>query len=447
VAAGTWGPASSTPQWRSACDPNCSTAVSTFPAARYVRLADFSLDLNGVGQPAGFGMDVTLCASNSIIQRVRVYGARHSGAGIAALGANSSDNRILNNIVNGAGLAVNQGTGGIFIQGNRVRVADNYIDGMCDDGYIANNTATDTVFTGNTYVGNAANTSGVAFHVEDASRVILSHNVCDGSMGGTVSCINLTPASTGVTSTDVSIIGNLLIGAGLGGSFGTASNNAGKRITIVSNVIRDTGSNPGIVFTGNVQGVTIQGNTIRNAGANGIEVISDTTTASQVIISGNYVDHCTTAGITVANQSAASPGQEIIITNNVSTDTSAAGSKVQLYGINVFPQNGPPTQYIIRNNDLTGNATAAISIAGGNAILTSSVITDNLGAGLAGGSGAILTAAATIAPTNKVHYVTGSGAISTITAPGFLYTGDRQYPGSQHGDSRQGDDLHLGRPE
>jgi len=62
-------------------------------------------------------------------------------------------------------------------------------------------------------------------------------------------------------------------------------------------------------------------------------------------------------------------------------------------------------------------ATPQLMIAGANGIWTGA-------SGLAG-VGAILTAAATIAPTNAVHHVTGTTAISTITPPSGLAKGSK----------------------
>jgi hypothetical protein len=83
----------------------------------------------------------------------------------------------------------------------------------------------------------------------------------------------------------------------------------------------------------------------------------------------------------------------------------------------VFVNNGPVTGFAPPGSIGLDTATPQIQITGSNGVWTGA-------SGLAG-VGAILTAAATIAPTNAVHHVTGATAISTITPPSGLAKGSK----------------------
>ena len=84
-------------------------------------------------------------------------------------------------------------------------------------------------------------------------------------------------------------------------------------------------------------------------------------------------------------------------------------------------------EWVVQNNGPFAGGFAPPGSVGIDTSTPQLMITGNNGvwvgaAGLAG-TGSVLTAAATIAPTNAVHHVTGTTAISTITPPSGLQAG------------------------
>lgn len=286
---------------------------------------------------------------------------------IVGLAAGSTDacrnNRIIGNHFDGVDLNAvfiteNVGTASAAVVGSvfDTIVSDNTIRNWGDAGIETGSGSVRSIVSGNTFTGGGIPNSAIL--IRDNVGTVVSDNAISG--------LSTTGGSKGIasvilngTTTDLTLAGNQISG-GVNGIY--VDTCTGLSITggSVTAALAE-----GILLTQPTQfaisGVRVVGN-----GQHGISV---------GVFGGPSASMGSITGCTVLNNGSAAPGArdgiivlgpastDLTISGNQVTDTRAAGSKVQRYGITV--QAATNDRYVITNNNLNGNASGGLNDNGG----------------------------------------------------------------------------------
>jgi parallel beta-helix repeat protein len=243
-------------------------AITTADHAVNVNFSDFTLDMNGATNhnlvQGGSALSVVNCDGNCVIEGINLIGMHSGGRAISGLANVGLGGLVIRrNTVRGYGGATPGSCGGgIFTQTPNTIVEDNYIDNLCDEALVANNT-TDIVFMGNTVVANFATPLSNGGHQEDASRTSWIGNIFRGSLQ---TAIAAQPVD-GPNKTDFVASGNLI------SCIGTYCPNNGivaqrsgaftqTRNVITNNVVTSNGGSGAGIWTPAADLNTITGNIV-----------------------------------------------------------------------------------------------------------------------------------------------------------------------------------------
>jgi parallel beta-helix repeat protein len=370
-------------------------------------------DLKLVGNKAhnticdGFNM---VKVSDSFFEHIRITDARKGWRLDEVTNTTFKDN-YLDDPKNNTG-AFNFQTGSSYnkVIGNRAEgytVCVNFdgTDEACNYNVVSENVFSDDQSDDGNTVGDCIlfNSGGEGLVVEDGPTFnVISNNTINGfgEDGIRISdnCRNMTVtgntiqnigryaiALSGFDNTDCVISGNAIYGGTTHTAcdIGIMIDHAGIRNTIIGNTITDCSVYGILLNHGGSSKNTVTGNTIYNIGSNGIYVQSDENVISANVIDGNG---STDNGIYILN------AKNNIVSNNIIKNNTASGirlqettgdatvynivsgnrifddqdTKTQDYGI--FEVNGTedPDYNIYLGNILLGNASANLSLVGGN---------------------------------------------------------------------------------
>jgi Right handed beta helix region len=395
-----------------------ASVIQTTPEASNCGLSDFTVDANSTNQSLfNYGSDIVLVGtSNCNIERVEVINGKHGGSAIAVLGdgTHGRNNRVVaTHISNNDSGGTETCPGGIFVQGVGTLIEGNTVEHVCDVGIAVNASTTPgmgtqhgAIVVNNRVTQNPANhnpaytaentTGGVVFlgnYCTEASFCFQINPTRPKPPAGPVADVILQGNQAYDATNDCIIVNSQSRG---GGTFNV------NNVVIDGNLCRGAGGTGIVVSTNGVPGnpsigdITISHNIVHDncraatGPCSGVAFLSGVGSAGRIIVEGNTVNHNGTAGI---GQDAAflfasgtrglTPSDNVILTNNICTDTGSP--KVQDYCLVVEPNTRPPANWIVRDNDMRGNAKPAgiVNVPG---FLNSAIgpnLTDDNSSGLA----------------------------------------------------------------
>ncbi|BAZ16214.1 hypothetical protein NIES4071_80890 [Calothrix sp. NIES-4071] len=398
---------------------------------------------NTAGQPGIVGTNNT---NASILQnQVTINGANTNtllaGRGIVLVGTNSTTNIDSNTVRNaiGEGIRLDNVSGRAFITNNTVlnTIQPQTQTGLEASIFVRNNRGDVNLTIANNTVGDnntrssfnndgtplvASEIDGIEFSLcrSYAAPVLDTFAKCSGTATAQVAILNNTvrnigvigsgdgadgidinlnngddPTDTGARVGSLTISGNRISNiADKGVSFGV-DGDAVLTQGIVTNNQVDTVGDIGLALRSRFNSTSnyvATGNTIRNAGNNGIEYIltrNDNNSVSTGIVSNNTISNSGSNGIAVG---ARGTGQQTVtVANNTITNTLTTGST---RGIDVQTQENGKLQLTLDTNTISGSRAEGIRIrtgtntgvSGGNSQVNASVKNNNVQSNNTGGT-------------------------------------------------------------
>lgn len=227
---------------------------------------------------------------------------------------------------------------GMIIQGNTLR---NWSDAGIESG----SGCVGTVVSGNVLEGSSTGNDGIL--VRDNQNALIANNSIRGLSKATargISVVNLND-----TSDRIRINGNSITGCGLNGIQVPVQTAGVSNVDVSGNTVELCGD-AGISIS-KVAGLALAGNTSRQNGKEGAYLFQVTKAS---VTGGRYVDNGN-AGGTYAGVLVTDVSSEVAVTGVVASDTRASG-KTQSYGVQI---NGNVTNFSVVGNMLNGNNVAA----------------------------------------------------------------------------------------
>jgi hypothetical protein len=250
-------------------------------------------DANGANQGnATYGQDIGLdAATNCLVEGTEVINSYHDGAMFAALDSVSplgSGNRFLNVTGHGPSRTVGNCPGGVFSQSPNTTVDNPVLDGMCDEGIVANGFS----LHGGKITGNV-NAVVNGAHAENSSNTSFEGLHCYGRVGN---CVLFAPSDSG--GSNMHTLSAVDIKAFTDGTYspttlvGITDDMNGHIVSdwsVIGGSI-DRGSSRGVLVYPNASGgVTnglVSGVVIRNTASNGLEIRAP---ATKINVANNTV--------------------------------------------------------------------------------------------------------------------------------------------------------------
>lgn len=374
---------------------------------------------NNSGDVQVIGINLSKCSKSSVkfckVHDLQGHTTSPPSVGIGVSGV-SDDCIVAFNDVRDLGDS-SKTSDGIFTKGKAIRVIGNVVYNIGDTGIVVEDSSSAEV------VGNDvdANNIGQCIAVSlDTTDFTISGNVCKNSKASNGGGIYVTKLSGSVGPTRGTLTGNVYKGnltSGLGRGIFVED---AFDIALSGNVSENAKTDG--IFLQRVTRASVVGWGARNNGDYGLRIsgCTDVTVGAGIASDNSQTTANLSSGILV-NKSGSTESTGIVISGVRTFDSQAVvASKTQAYGIDVQDA----SEVVIQGNNVTGNRTGGMSIAGTATQQTRNNkgwVTENSGTGsiASGSTSAVITHGLSVTPAAKDIFVTFTE--NPTTDPGNIW--------------------------